>query len=244
MEVKSLLEKIGNNSKRRLYRIGYDDEINELYNTIDTVTEKLKGRVRNIDTIMYHLKNNDYIFRSNKISNFENELNILHSDDIYDEDEVGVYRLRYNTNSEGISGYGIAITLPYLYIAENPMDKAHCSYVLILSKEGKLIFGNGETLENALDDIFYRVGRKDKVIEHCMFTDISNKFYVNIHNVIKYVIAKLHTFENAIDIIEKHITEWINNGCHYTIKDYNKKYPLKVSSSIPLKIYAANNEVG
>lgn len=193
---------------------------------------------------MYHLKNNDYIFRSNKISNFENELNILHSDDIYDEDEVGVYRLRYDTNSEGISGYGIAITLPYLYIAENPMDKAHCSYVLILSKEGKLIFGNGETLEDALDDIFYRVGRKDKVIEHCMFTDISDKFYVNINNVIKYVIAKLHTFEAAIDIIEKHITEWINNGCHYTIKDYNKKYPLKVSCSITLKIYAANNEAG
>ena len=43
MEVKSLLEKIDNSSKRRLYRVGCDDEINKLYDTIDEVTSKLKG---------------------------------------------------------------------------------------------------------------------------------------------------------------------------------------------------------
>ena len=58
MEVKSLLEKIDNSSNRRLYRVGCDDEINKLYNTIDEVTSKLKDRVRSIDTIMYHLRNN------------------------------------------------------------------------------------------------------------------------------------------------------------------------------------------
>ena len=60
MEVKSLLEKIDNSSKRRLYRVGCDDEINKLYDTIDEVTSKLKDRVRSIDTIMYHIKNNNY----------------------------------------------------------------------------------------------------------------------------------------------------------------------------------------
>lgn len=64
MEVKSLLEKIDNSSKRRLYRVGCDDEINKLYNTIDEVTSKLKDKVRSIDTIMYHLKNNNYAFKN------------------------------------------------------------------------------------------------------------------------------------------------------------------------------------
>lgn len=245
MEVKSLLEKIDNSTKRRLYRVGYDDEINELYNTIDTVTEKLKGRVRNIDTIMYHLKNNNYSFKYTTAWWNENCLHILHDNSLYRESAVGIYDMIHNSYIEDISGFGVAITMTYLDIAEHLLNEGDRSYILILTKEGKLIFGNGDSIEDRLDDIFYRVGSKDKVIESvCTYNDSCNKFHVNLHNVINYVIEKLNTFEDAIDVIEKHLSEWVNNGCHYVIKDYNKKYPLEVSNGNLLKLYAVNNEVG
>ena len=245
MEVKSLLEKIDNSSKRRLYRVGYDDEINKLYDTIDEVTSKLKDRVRSIDTIMYHLKNNNYNITYTTSWFDEKYLHILHDNSLYTESAVGIYKMIHDPYIEDISGFGVAITMSYLDVAEHLLNENDCSYILILTKEGKLIFGNGDSIEDRLDDIFCRVGSKDKIIESvCTYIDSCDKFHVNLHNVINYVISKLNTFEEAIDVIEKHLSEWINNGCHYVIKDYNEKHPLKVSNGDLLKLYAVNNEVG
>lgn len=245
MELKSLLEKIDNSSKRRLYRVGYDDEINKLYDTIDEVTSKLKDRVRSIDTIMYHLKNNNYNITYTTSWFDEKYLHILHDNSLYTESAVGIYKMIHDPYIEDISGFGVAITMSYLDVAEHLLNENDCSYILILTKEGKLIFGNGDSIEDRLDDIFCRVGSKDKIIESvCTYIDSCDKFHVNLHNVINYVIEKLNTFEEAIDVIEKHLSECINNGCHYTIKDYNKKYPLVVSNGNLLQIYAVNNEVG
>lgn len=245
MEVKSLLEKIDNSSKRRLYRVGCDDEINKLYDTIDEVTSKLKDRVRSIDTIMYHLKNNNYNITYTTSRFDEKWLHILHDNSLYREPAVGIYKMIHNPYIEGVTGFGVAITMTYLDIAEHLLNEGGPSYILILTKEGKLIFGNGDSIEDRLDDIFYRVGSKDKVIESvCTYIDSCDKFHVNLHNVINYVISKLNTFEEAIDVIEKHLSEWINNGCHYVIKNYNEKYPLVVSNGNLLQLYAVNNEVG
>lgn len=244
MEVKTLLEKIDNSSKRRLYRVGCDDEINKLYDTIDEVTSKLKDRVKSIDTIMYHLRNNNYNITYTTSWFDEKCLHILHDNSLYTESAVGIYDMIHAPYIKNISGFGVAITMTYLDIAEHLLDEGDRSYILILTKEGKLIFGNGDTIEDRLDDIFYRVGRKDKVIESaCTYDTSCDKFNVNLHNVISYVITKLNTFEEAIDVIEKHLSEWINNGCHYVIKDYNKKYPLVVSNGNLLKLYANNIEV-
>lgn len=245
MEVKSLLEKIDNSSKRRLYRVGCDDEINKLYDTIDEVTSKLKDRVRSIDTIMYHLKNNNYNITYTTSRFDEKWLHILHDNSLYRESAVGIYKMIHDPYIEDVSGFGVAITMTYLDIAEHLLNEDDRSYILILTKEGKLIFGNGDSIEDRLNDIFCRVGSKDKVIESVRtYMDSCDKFHVNLHNVINYVISKLNTFEEAIDVIEKHLSEWINNGCHYVIKNYNEKYPLAVSNGNLLQLYAVNNEVG
>lgn len=245
MEVKSLLEKIDNSSKRRLYRVGYDEEINKLYDTIDEVTLKLKDRVKSIDAIMYYLRNNNYTFRHDNTRFEETCLHILHDNSLYRESAVGIYDMLHDPYVEGLHGFGVAITMTYLDVAEHLLNKDVFNYILILTKDGKLFFGNGDSIEDRLDDIFCCVGSKDKIIESvCTYIDSCDKFHVNLHNVIDYVIYKLNTFEEAIDVIEKHLSEWINNGCHYIIKNYNEKYPLEVSNGNLLQLYAVNNEVG
>lgn len=247
MNTNLLLEKIETIYNQRLYRVGYDKEINELYDTINKVIN-LKDRVQNIERIMYALKNKGYLFINSTSIFYEDSLNILQDkNDIYNESAVGIYEMNGDSyfNSADIDGYGIAITLSYLHIAENSDNAPYCGSILILTKDSELIFGDGETLENKLDTIFNYYGTKDKVIESALtFSKPYWKYHVNLYNIISYVIAKLNTFEEAINVIEKHLTEWVNNGCHYVIKDYNKKYPLEVSNGNLLKLYAENNKVG
>lgn len=133
MELKSLLEKIDNSSKRRLYRVGYDDEINKLYDTIDEVTSKLKDRVRSIDTIMYHLKNNNYNITYTTSWFDEKYLHILHDNSLYTESAVGIYKMIHDPYIEDISGFGVAITMSYLDVAEHLLNENDCSYILILT---------------------------------------------------------------------------------------------------------------
>lgn len=225
MDVKNLISKIEKNYDNRLYRVGHEAEIDELYKAIQKVL-KLRYRIADILKVISELRSHDYELGYNEHRSSESYLNILMDNQVGSESQVGIYEITDFNGYLTERGRGVGVALPYLHSADGALNTPPQSYLAVLNGEGDLLSGNDKDFIDLFDSVLTSIGNKDTISDEVFSLHYRNRYYINMSNVIEYTIAKLNTFEAAVTAVENHITGWINNGLHYNYSNWNEEHSL------------------